>query len=314
MSFHQPTRPQQGLTLVEMMIAITISTILMSGMLQVLVSNNQHYRTQEATSRLQESGRFAAHLITQEIRMADFWGCAGSTTNITDHLNHPPVGTSNPATPQEGGIAGTNDNGLNGSDTITLQGALGSGIRVNTHDVVAATFSVSSINHSLDNGDVVLVSDCQNADLFQVSDAHSGTHANVTAATGSGIPGNASHPETPYADGVATMFKVRKITYSIKTSTSGQPALYRKHNGSNVEMVEGVENMQILYGEDTDNDKTANRYVEADTAGLVMDNVVSVHLTLTLRTIEDNVAGAATHGDRRIRRTYTTTITIRNRV
>ena len=110
------------------------------------------------------------------------------------------------------------------------------------------------------------------------------------------------------------MFKVHKITYAIKTSASSQPALYRQHNGSNVEMIEGVENMQILYGEDTDNNKTANRYVASDTAGLVMNNVVSVRLTLTLRTIEDNVAGVTANGDRRIRRTYTTTITIRNRV
>ena len=314
MSFYQPTRPQQGLTLVEIMIAITISAILMSGVLQIFVSNNQHYRTQEALSRLQENGRSAAHLITQEIRMADFWGCAGSTTNITDHLNLPPVGSSNPVAPLEGGIAGTNDNGLNDSDTITLQGASGSGIRVNTHDVMPAIFSLSSINHFLDNGDVVLVSDCQNADLFQVTDASSGTHANITVATGSGIPGNARQPGTSYADGTAMMFKVHKITYAIKTSASSQPALYRQHNGSNVEMIEGVENMQILYGEDTDNNKTANRYVASDTAGLVMNNVVSVRLTLTLRTIEDNVAGVTANGDRRIRRTYTTTITIRNRV
>jgi len=314
MSFHQPTRPQQGLTLVEVMIVITISTILMSGVLQILVSNNQHYRTQEAASRLQENGRFAAHLITQEIRMADFWGCAGSTTNVTDHLNLPLVGTSNPATPLEGGITGTNDNGLNGSDTITIQGAFGGSIGVSTHNVMAAIFSVSSINHPLNNGDVVLVSDCQNADLFQVSDTNAGTHANVAAATGSGIPGNASQPRTSYANGAAMIFEVRKITYSIKTSTSGQPALYRRHNGTNIEMVEGVENMQIIYGEDTDNDQTANRYVHAGTTGLVMDNVVSVRITLTLRSIEDNVVDTPANGDRRLRRNYSTTITIRNRV
>ena len=71
--------------------------------------------------------------------------------------------------------------------------------------------------------------------------------------------------------------------------------------------------MQVLYGEDTDADGTANRYVPAGTAGLIMENVVSVQLALTLLTVDDNVSVASAGGDRRIRQSFNTTVTLRNR-
>lgn len=96
-------------------------------------------------------------------------------------------------------------------------------------------------------------------------------------------------------------------------------------------LVEGVENMQILYGEDTDlnvatgfsTDYAANYYVPYGTAGLNMARVVSVRISLLLAT-DDNVAtkpvpftyngGTFTPNDRKLRRVYTTTIALRNRI
>ena len=56
-------------------------------------------------------------------------------------------------------------------------------------------------------------------------------------------------------------------------------------------MVEGVEDMQILYGEDTDADNVANRYVPSDEVGS-MENVVSVRISLLLRSVENNLTTA----------------------
>jgi len=50
---------QQGLTLVELMIAMVIGLILIAGVIQIFLSSQQAYRTQESMSRIQESGRFA---------------------------------------------------------------------------------------------------------------------------------------------------------------------------------------------------------------------------------------------------------------
>jgi type IV pilus assembly protein PilW len=95
-------------------------------------------------------------------------------------------------------------------------------------------------------------------------------------------------------------------------------------NNTSNEMVEGVENMQILYGADTDNDAVPNYYVEAGAAGLDLTQVVSVRVSLLLRTIDDNITTqplpytyngtATTPSDHRIRRVFNSTIALRNRL
>jgi type IV pilus assembly protein PilW len=90
-------------------------------------------------------------------------------------------------------------------------------------------------------------------------------------------------------------------------------------------IVEDVENMQILFGEDTDGNRVADRYLPAGAAGLDMNRVVSIRISLLLQTMENNLAdapqpynynGATTTpptGDLRLRRVYTNTVTLRNR-
>ena len=57
------------------------------------------------------------------------------------------------------------------------------------------------------------------------------------------------------------MFELQAVTYSIAVGASGEPALWRSEDGVNVELIEGIEQMQILYGIDTDNDGFANQYL-----------------------------------------------------
>ena len=89
------------------------------------------------------------------------------------------------------------------------------------------------------------------------------------------------------------------------------------------ELVEGVEDLQIFYGIDTDNNRTPNRYVTANNVG-DWGNVVSAEVRLLLQTLDDNLATQANKQytfndvpsvspDLRLRRTFTNTISIRNR-
>jgi type IV pilus assembly protein PilW len=80
------------------------------------------------------------------------------------------------------------------------------------------------------------------------------------------------------------------------------------------ELVEGVEDMQITYGEDTDNDRNANLYVDAN--GVTnWEKVVNVRINLTVRSAVDGITTSVTSaGDWRLRRTFNKSITIRNRV
>jgi type IV pilus assembly protein PilW len=48
-------------------------------------------------------------------------------------------------------------------------------------------------------------------------------------------------------------------------------------------LISGVENFQVLYGEDLNNDQIADRYVNANFSGLSMSRVVSVRVCLLIR-------------------------------
>ena len=78
---------QRGLTLVELMVGLTIGLILTAGILQIFVHSKQTYRVEEALSRVQENGRMALDFIANDIRMASYWGCQSSPSNIQNDLN-----------------------------------------------------------------------------------------------------------------------------------------------------------------------------------------------------------------------------------
>jgi len=98
-------------------------------------------------------------------------------------------------------------------------------------------------------------------------------------------------------------------SYSIQTGFTGNPALFRSVDGVSEELVEGIENLQMLFGEDTDNDNIPNYYVSAENIS-DMAQAISVRITLIARTLEANLT---TNGGR-ITRSFTSTITLRNRV
>ena len=90
------------------------------------------------------------------------------------------------------------------------------------------------------------------------------------------------------------------------------------------ELVEGVEDLQILYGVDTDGDNAPNQYVGANFVGNWND-IVTVRVTVVVNSV-DNVGAtsAPTHGctvqdcitgssiDGLLRRSFTQTIQLRN--
>lgn len=115
------------------------------------------------------------------------------------------------------------------------------------------------------------------------------------------------------------------ITYSINNNSNGIPTLRRATDGVSIanydvyDVVEGIENMQILYGVDTDAAGTANygtpNYYATATNVPNMASVVSIRITITVRTIDDNVVQKTTaNPSGRITRDFTSTIAVRNRL
>jgi type IV pilus assembly protein PilW len=68
-------KKQRGLSMIELMVAMTISAILLLGVSMIFVSNKKTYQTQDALSGVQEAGRFALMFLSEPIQMAGYTGC-----------------------------------------------------------------------------------------------------------------------------------------------------------------------------------------------------------------------------------------------
>jgi type IV pilus assembly protein PilW len=64
----------RGLTLIELMIAMTLGLIVVAGMIQIFVTTKNSFRLQESLNFAQENARFAMHFLEYDARMADHWG------------------------------------------------------------------------------------------------------------------------------------------------------------------------------------------------------------------------------------------------
>jgi type IV pilus assembly protein PilW len=331
-------RRQRGVTLVELMVALALGLLITVAMLKVYVDASRMYRFNEGLARVQENGRFALAFIRRDARVAGFWGCY-SDAPLTNQISATSDAWLDVAA---GHITGTNDDGLNSADSITFRSATGSGTLVNTTMTAASdSVSVDSVA-TITSGMAALISDCDNGDIFQVTGV-SGTSLAHAAGTNTNTSANLSKT---YASG-SRVYQAQQSTFCIALGADpSQPSLRRLTNptsgqtcaSNGDELIEGVENMQILYGEDTDADSegangdgTANRYVPIGTASLDIDRVVSVRLSVLARSLNNYLTtepspytfnGVAvtledleklTPPDRYLRKVFTTTITLRNK-
>ncbi|MCY1426514.1 hypothetical protein D9M71_423360 [compost metagenome] len=74
---------QRGLSLIELMIAILISSVLLLGVLQLFSNTTATDRTNSALARVQESGRIALEIIGEDARRAGYQGCSSAKTKTT---------------------------------------------------------------------------------------------------------------------------------------------------------------------------------------------------------------------------------------
>ena len=65
---------QRGITLIEMMVAITVGLILLAGIVELFVTNKQAYRIQEGTNVLNENARYLLNQFDYDLRMVGHWG------------------------------------------------------------------------------------------------------------------------------------------------------------------------------------------------------------------------------------------------
>lgn len=292
----------QGFTLTEIMVALLISTILMGGVLSIMSSSKRTYALQNELSELQDNARFIIDELARELRMAGYFGCSSNkqpidaNTNLAIDLGSPFGDTWDGQSVNNRAV--TDENGhpspFPASDALVIS-SFSEPLLV---DLVNTQFNKNQKSITLNPRSIlpeagnpsrnrIIVSDCGGSHLYQVSNSNP-NNSRITLANGF---------KKNYDQPVEVFMGASRVAYEVKY-IDDQLALYKcidRNNNSNCEnteplerLVEGVENMQIRYGIDTDLPDTPgygipNRYSE--TAGAT-DTVVSVRITLLMRTTD----------------------------
>ncbi len=330
-------RRQKGLTIVELMVGLVLGLFLLAGVIQVFVSSKQAFRTNEGLSRVQESGRFAMEFLLRDIRQAGFKGSC--TSEVNNLLNTASPSYSEALYSLDGGIFGWNDTAgtqsgtmvgyQNSTDVVLLKhAARASGATASGNTPANAnTINLTSAS-SIPKDAIIVVADARGCDIFQ---NRSNDNANNLTRGNTGDPGNLNPGAFDFShayDSSMEILSFRSVLYYIGTGASGLPALRQiRFDLGNApieeELVEGILDMQVLYGVDTDNNRDANDY---RTANLVTDweSVVSARVCVVAISNETNVATeSVTLGcngknvavpNNRLGQVFTTTVGLRNRL
>lgn len=226
-----------------------------------------------------------------------------------------------------------------GNDILLVRGRADSGVpdalQSATPDTVTVAPSGDPGQPGLQPDDFVMVADCSSAYVFQNTGA-----GNLLGHAAGGNPGNATTTwsaiktanlaslQNPHGSLPAEVYRVASTLYYLSRADSDPgTSLYRKprNSGTNTPgeaVVEGVENMQLVYGV-----QNGNGTLQYSPASSIADwnRVVSVRIALLLRSVEDNVrkdpdaelydlngTWIDPADDRRLRQVFTATIALRN--
>jgi len=321
-----PPAWRRGFSLIELMVAMTLGLFLLAGLTAIFMNASQSFRAQSALGLMQGNARYAFEIMGVDIRMTGFTGTrTGDTlddvvgtlspTSLSSlkNLGTPLIGYENTNPPNVDVCTAGSPAGcyLANTDSLTV-------VRVNTenkyaitgHNTPSSNFTLSSGQSNLpEAGEIFVAADYIHAALFKVQ----GVSGDIVSYSGTFVYPFSGNTNTLY------LYRLSGVSYYIGRNPVGEPALYRDKLGHNSgatasiaeELVQGVENMQITYGVDTGTDNNVDDYRTAD---LVTDwsRVLSVRITLTLVSGQQEMVG--TTGDRLLRKSFTNTIAIRNRL
>lgn len=371
MTLQTNRRQQQGLSLIEMMIALAISSMVTVGLVQMFSANQDTSRLLRGQATLAESGRFAMEMMGRSIRKAGYRGC-NSKRAVEGTINSVPyefalanglqgydaAGASWAPNftitqlPTTSGATDTNifsPNGESstgvdltslrqGTDFLTVWFASSTEYSVDTAtqpitsgtEAILLNASIADIASDMARYHVVFINDCSTENMIVVTQINnSGGQAELEHAAGVGVGGVQNL--TPimgsgsgYQNGAIVTSIVSHTFYvgeSENVNEFGDTiySLFRKEGvNAPVELVEGIENLQILYGVDTQGEVLVPSIYLPSSGVSDFRDVVSVRIQVTANSIEDvsstNVDSISSAADGLSRRTFTQTIRLRNRL
>lgn len=320
-------KSHRGISLVEILVALVIGLILVSGVITLVVNIQQSNRIQESLNVRQDNGRVAIDLLNEAIINAGHW--AGVDSNLIS-----------PAAGFTINAAGNCDLNWLTDTSVPIQGHDGDSTIGGTDfpsNCIAATEYVANTDilvvryadpsKSIQSSQVAATANANEIVIRTIlSDESIGSAAQIFAAS-AGIPTAINTGDKPGAYN----FVYRADIYFITTCCGDdRPALARRrYNGTAFEtevLVEFVEQFQLAFASDTDGDFAADRYDSPtnvpnwnDVIGVSIDVVIrndQKGLEFTDDTDYDLVGGytyeVATSDENYRRKVYSKAVNIRN--
>jgi type IV pilus assembly protein PilW len=254
-------RTQTGLTMVELMVALAVGSFLMIGAVQIFNQSRHAFIINESIARVQETAQFAMDTVESDLRMASNWG-----------RNSRPLAVEGRAIADD----------PNPTDLVLPDAMLTCGDDWATN--LAMTVDGDDNGYALDcdaegdggaqgNSDVLTV---RRVTVQPVADEAGRLQVQTTRIAGQlFIDGNPTLcvPSVPPAPPNCTTHNLLVNSYYVAASSDlipGVPTLRRKSlrmvaGGMTIvdqEVAPGIENMQVQFGIDVNEDNTVDRYVD----------------------------------------------------
>jgi len=236
---------QAGMSLIELLVAMTIGVVLIFGAAQVYMDSSKTYAINEATARLQENARYALSVLEPDIRMANYWGLVKGADLIDGKAAQVVAGAAAAPSSLGGNAAKTCGANFGLDLALYIEG---------TNDSYTHTGACAPFGTAMPNADTVTIR--RASTVLDNTAAPSGplricstrtAGSLVTDSTGglcTSVPTDAQ-----INDLIVHMYYVDR-----SSSQPGVPSLRRKYLIANdfqdEEIVSGVEDMQIQYGVD----------------------------------------------------------------
>ncbi|MFV1873688.1 MAG: PilW family protein [Oleiphilus sp.] len=286
---------QKGLSMVELIVAMALSLILMLGVIQIFISNKKTFEINHDLSLMQESGRVALDLMTGGIRMADHWvgveaesvqfgttslstapsGCGASQVFDTEYVLRGYEGASS-----LNSVANFPSNCIPASDYVPDTDI----IFVKYADGRTLTNDTGIADAANNTTYYVRALEGQSAYVFKGSDS---------ATAIAQIPAEEAVFNMEYG---TELFFLRKCSVKVADDCKDElPTLVRLAlTGDKFEqeaLIEGVEQLQLEYGIDNDDDYAIDEYQPASAIANTPEawaDVLSVKISLISRSTDQD--------------------------
>jgi type IV pilus assembly protein PilW len=318
-----PITNQKGLSIVELMVALTLGLILTAGLVQIFSGNQRSFIVGEASMRVQETGRMTTEFISRAVRNADYWGCI-PRENVANKLDstHPVYQASADLFSfSDGFMAYQSDGttlGLTGTDALILRGVGGAGdVQITTvMPKSSANLKVNTVAGIADS-DILLISDCIAGDIFQVTGTQTGANPGINHNGGSSVkPGNSSPSDgvdvtvdnncpgdptkclSKQYDESAQIYNPYYHQFFLNADADGRRALFRQNGAAAAqEIMDGVWDFQMRVGIDSGlSNGEVTQWIDIDgptaLSTAAAADVVAVQLSLLGRSPENNIVDA----------------------